>query len=110
MDWSQEVCGQLPLTKDIMVLQVIRLVLSNMFLHLAWALKSIDLDNPDDNLVKEVLTKRDNFMDQLQSILASLLDSWQQDDARNTLSCTVCLLNDLLVVEKFLAILGRYRF
>ena len=76
---------------------MIRLVLSNMFLHLAWGLKSIDLDNPDDNLVKEVLTKRDKLMEQLQSILNSLLDSWQQDDARNILTCTVCLLNDLVV-------------
>jgi hypothetical protein len=88
-----------------MILQMIHLVLLNMFLHLAWALKSIDLDNPDDNLVKEVLTKRDKFMEQLQSILDSLLDSWQQDDARNILTCTVCLLHDL-VVEQFLTILG----
>ncbi|KAG0566423.1 hypothetical protein KC19_7G062600 [Ceratodon purpureus] len=76
--------------------EVIRLVLSNMFLHLAWGLKSIDLDNPDDNLVKEVLTKRDKLMEQLQSILNSLLDSWQQDDARNILTCTMCaILSDL---------------
>lgn len=82
-----------------MVLQVIRLVLLNMFLHLSWALKAIDLDSPDENLIKEVLTKRDKFMERLQSILESLLNSWQQDDARNILTCTVCLLNDLLVVE-----------
>ena len=75
-----------------MVLQVIRLALSNMFLHLAWALKSIDIDNPDDNLVKEVLTRRDKLMKQLQSILDSLLESWQQDDARTVLTCSVCLL------------------
>lgn len=75
------------------VSQVICLVLLNMFLYLAWAVKSIELDNPDDNSVKEVVTKRANVMEQLQSILDSLLDSWQQGNARNFLTCTVCLLN-----------------
>lgn len=78
------------------VSQVIRLVLLNMFLHLAWALKSVDLDDPDSNLVKEVLTKRASVMEQLESILYSLLNSWQQDNARNLLTCTVCLLNYLV--------------
>lgn len=76
-----------------MILQVIRLVLLNVFLHLAWALKSIDLDNPDENFVKEVVTKRNKFMEQLQSVLQSLLESWEQDDARYILTCTVCPLN-----------------
>lgn len=69
--------------------QVIRLVLLNMFLHVAWALKSIDIDNPDENMIKTVLSKRDVLMEQLQSILNSLLDSWQQDNARSFLTSTV---------------------
>lgn len=76
--------------------EVIRLVLLNVFLHLAWALKSIDLDNPDENFVKEVVTKRNKFMEQLQSVLQSLLESWEQDDARYILTCTMCaVLSDL---------------
>jgi hypothetical protein len=70
--------------------EVIRLVLLNMFLHVAWALKSIDIDNPDENTIKTVLSKRDVLMEQLQSILNSLLDSWQQDNARSFLTTTVC--------------------
>jgi len=79
--------------------QVIRLVLLNMFVHLAWALKSIDLDKPDDNSIKEVLRKRTIVTEQLQNILDTLLHSWQEDDARNILTCTVCLLNDGLETE-----------
>lgn len=69
--------------------QVTRLVLLNMFLHVVWALKSIDIDNPDENMIKAVLSKRDVLIGQLQSILNSLLDSWQQDNARSFLTSTV---------------------
>lgn len=81
-------------TCGFVVSQVIRLVLLNMFVHLSWALKLIDLDKPDDNSVKEVLRKRTIVTEQLQITLDTLLHSWQQDDARNMLTCTVCLLND----------------
>ena len=69
--------------------QVIRLVLLNMFLHLAWALRSIDLENPDDASVKELLAKRTTFMEHLQVVMDSLLDSWGQGTVRNMLTCTV---------------------
>lgn len=72
-----------------MVQQVIRLVLLNMFLHLAWALRSIDLENPDDASIKELLAKRTTFMEHLQVVMDSLLDSWGQGTFRNMLTCTV---------------------
>lgn len=72
--------------------EVIRLVLLNMYLHIAWSLRSIDSENPSEAATESLLSKRDNLMDQLEYFADSVLESWEQGTARVMLCCTICII------------------
>ncbi|KAJ7564848.1 hypothetical protein O6H91_02G036400 [Diphasiastrum complanatum] len=76
--------------------EVIRLVLTNMFLHVIWSMKALDLDNPEEAAMSELLSKRAELMKYLHFYANSVLDSFKEGHARNLLGSTVCiLLSDL---------------
>ncbi|KAH8935631.1 hypothetical protein BDL97_17G039000 [Sphagnum fallax] len=76
--------------------EVIRLVFLNMFLCMAWSLSVINPENVDEGSCTDLVSKRAAFMEHLQVCIDSLLDSWEQGNARSILTCTVCaILSDL---------------
>jgi len=72
--------------------EVIRLVLLNMYLHIAWSLRSIDSENPSEAATVSLLSKRDNLMNQLEYFADSVLESWEQGTARIILCCMICII------------------
>jgi hypothetical protein len=74
-------------------MQVIRLVFLNMFLCMAWSLSVINPENVDEGLCTDLVSKQAAFMEHLQVCIDSLLDSWEQGNARSILTCTVGLLS-----------------
>ena len=88
----------LGLTKDFSNLddEVIHVVLLNMFLHIAWSLRSIDSEHPSEAATISLLPKRDNLMNQLEYFADSVLESWEQGTPRIMLCCTICtILSDV---------------
>ncbi|KAH9313099.1 hypothetical protein KI387_028134, partial [Taxus chinensis] len=72
--------------------EVIQLVLMNMYLHIAWSLRSIEIDNPSEEASVSLLSKRDNLISQLEYFTDNVLESWEQGAARSALTCTICII------------------
>ncbi|CAM6081880.1 unnamed protein product [Calypogeia fissa] len=86
--------------------EVGRLIFLNLFLHIAWSLKAIDPEDPDDSALASLLATRARFIQQLYMAMDSVLDNFEQGYTQNTLNCTICfILSDIwsLFSEKRLA-------
>lgn len=71
-------------------MQVVRLIFLNMYLHITWSLSAIDPHSPDETAIASLLTIRARLIQHLYSFMDFVLDSWDQGNPRNVLTCTVC--------------------
>lgn len=76
--------------------ETIQLALLNLFLYVAWSLKFIDPENPDEASMTSLSLKRIDLMKQLECFAENVLQSYNQGHARSLLCCTICvILSDL---------------
>ncbi|ERN16836.1 hypothetical protein AMTR_s00057p00122610 [Amborella trichopoda] len=72
--------------------EVVSLLLLNMYLHILWARKSLDTENPAEALISSLLAKRTTLLEQLEHFLDTLLKSWEEGRTRGPLSSRVCII------------------
>ncbi|BBN04041.1 cohesin complex subunit SA-1/2 [Marchantia polymorpha subsp. ruderalis] len=72
--------------------EVVRLIFLNMYLHITWSLSAIDPHSPDETAIASLLTIRARLIQHLYSFMDFVLDSWDQGNPRNVLTCTMCLI------------------
>ncbi|KAJ3681089.1 hypothetical protein LUZ60_015578 [Juncus effusus] len=67
-------------------------LLLNMFLEVVWSLQSLDGENPNEESIDSLLSKRDTLFSQLYSFTEALVGDQTEVRSASVLSCRVCII------------------
>ncbi|XP_024538812.1 sister-chromatid cohesion protein 3 isoform X2 [Selaginella moellendorffii] len=70
--------------------EAVQLDLTNIFLYVIWYLKSIDHDNPDENQLTSLITKRSTLYKHLETQMDNVISSFSDGQTKSLLSSTIC--------------------